>query len=330
MLIERPVLLGLAVLVVVAGASPASPQTSPLAQVGTIDLGDVTGRIDHLTVDVEDHLLFVAELGNNSVSVIDLDSSSVRSRLSDLPRAQGLAYVAGTHTLYVATGIDGMLRSYSVPDMSLLATVPIGVDADNVHADPSGRFIAVGFSNGLALLDTTTGDVNRVALSGHVEGFQFEPSGARVVANIPDTQEIVAIDVTAATLADVWSTGQAGANFPMAIDGDVLLAGFRAPGSLGIYALQDGHNLATLPLCGDSDDIVVDPARQQVHVICGSGEVITFVRSNGVNVYELVGQTPTAPNIRTGLFVPELGQLFVAARAQDGARASIWIYAPNE
>ena len=35
-------------------------------------LGKVAGRIDHLAVDLDRKRLFVAELGNNSVGVVDL------------------------------------------------------------------------------------------------------------------------------------------------------------------------------------------------------------------------------------------------------------------
>jgi hypothetical protein len=37
-----------------------------------IPLGDVRGRIDHFAVDLGRQRLFVAELGNNGVGVIDL------------------------------------------------------------------------------------------------------------------------------------------------------------------------------------------------------------------------------------------------------------------
>jgi hypothetical protein len=57
----------------------------------TIPLGDVKGRIDHLAVDLEHQRLFIAELGNDTVGVIDLRSHLVRQRLVDLDEPQGLA-----------------------------------------------------------------------------------------------------------------------------------------------------------------------------------------------------------------------------------------------
>src|ERR1700744_5497829 len=39
-----------------------------------IPLGKVSGRIDHLAIDAQRHRLFMAELGNNSVGIVDLDT----------------------------------------------------------------------------------------------------------------------------------------------------------------------------------------------------------------------------------------------------------------
>ena len=43
----------------------------------TIPLGKVSGRIDHLAIDLARKRLFVSELGANSVAVFDLQSGQV-------------------------------------------------------------------------------------------------------------------------------------------------------------------------------------------------------------------------------------------------------------
>ncbi len=44
--------------------------SSPLVLEAKIALGNVSGRIDHLAIDLGRQRLFVAELGNNSVGVV--------------------------------------------------------------------------------------------------------------------------------------------------------------------------------------------------------------------------------------------------------------------
>ena len=42
-----------------------------------VPLGDVSGRIDHMAIDPKRQRLFVAELGNNTVGVVDLKERKV-------------------------------------------------------------------------------------------------------------------------------------------------------------------------------------------------------------------------------------------------------------
>ena len=57
----------------------------PLALEATIPLHDVHGRIDHMAIDLPRKRLMVAELGNNTVDVIDLDKGTSVHRISGLP-----------------------------------------------------------------------------------------------------------------------------------------------------------------------------------------------------------------------------------------------------
>lgn len=60
----------LAQAVVACGSARAA---DPLHLDVKIPLGTVGGRIDHMAIDLKRHRLFVAELGNNTVGVVDLE-----------------------------------------------------------------------------------------------------------------------------------------------------------------------------------------------------------------------------------------------------------------
>src|SRR4029077_5380722 len=79
--IGRPILL-----VAVAWLACGLPAraAAPLTLEATIPLHDVSGRIDHMAIDLARKRLMVAELGNNTVDVIDLDKRSVAQRISGL------------------------------------------------------------------------------------------------------------------------------------------------------------------------------------------------------------------------------------------------------
>ena len=87
----------------------------PLMLEAKIPLGAVSGRIDHFAFDPDRQLLFVAELGNDSVGVVDLEERKVLHRIAGLSEPQGVAYHAATGTLYVANAGDGSLRLFQGP-----------------------------------------------------------------------------------------------------------------------------------------------------------------------------------------------------------------------
>src|SRR5436309_8519474 len=64
-----------------------------------VPLGDVSGRIDHMAIDPKRQRVFVAELGNNTVGVVDLKERKVVHVIAGLKEPQGVAYVPSSDTL---------------------------------------------------------------------------------------------------------------------------------------------------------------------------------------------------------------------------------------
>src|SRR5262249_18611220 len=75
-----------------------------LKQEKEIILPNVKGRIDHLDVDVQDQITFVAALGNNTVEVVDLKNGKVLHTITGLSEPQGVAYIPKHHELFIANG----------------------------------------------------------------------------------------------------------------------------------------------------------------------------------------------------------------------------------
>src|SRR5712691_9421867 len=84
----------------------------PLQLESKIPLGDVRGRIDHMAIDLPRQRLFVAELGNDSVGIVDLKNRKVVHTITGLKEPQGVGYVPSTDALYVANAGDGSVRLF--------------------------------------------------------------------------------------------------------------------------------------------------------------------------------------------------------------------------
>jgi DNA-binding beta-propeller fold protein YncE len=309
--------------------SPARTLPAPLVLEAKISLGAVRGRIDHLSIDEKRRRLFVAELGNNSLGVVDLRAGKILRTLTGFREPQGVAYATFADSVYVANGGDGSVRVLHGDDLTPIGRIELGDDADNVRVDAPRRRVLVGYGRGaLALIDPTSNSkVGEVRLRGHPESFQIDETGSRIFVNVPDAGAVEILDLTAGTSRTLPVSGVR-ANFPMAIDGDnqQVLVVFRSPPILMALSDHDGQVAAKVATCGDADDAFVDAKRRRVYVSCGEGVVDIFAA--GKSGYRPLARVPTGSGARTSLFVPELDQLFVAVPAKRERPAAIWVFRP--
>jgi len=303
--------------------------TEPLAPEAKIALGNVAGRIDHLAIDFPRQRLFVAELGNDSIGIVDLKDRKLIHTISGLKQPQGVGYHQPTDTLYVANAGDGSVRMFSGPDYSAAGRIDLGDDADNVRFDDTANRIIVGYGNGaLAVIDPNTrSKIADIPLKAHPEGFQLDAKSHQIFVNVPDARAIAVIDILKGQQKESWPTTDARANFPMTIDeaSSHVVTVFRSPTKLRAYSMQTGKVVNELQICGDSDDVFFDAKRKQLYVSCGAG-FIDVIDASGT--YKRVARISTVPGARTSLFVPELDRLFLAVRASSGEAAAIWVFRP--
>jgi DNA-binding beta-propeller fold protein YncE len=310
----------------------AASEGAPLALMTTIPLDSVFGRIDHMAIDLARQRLIVAELGNNTVDVVDVAAGKVLHRIIGLKEPQGVAYAAKADLIFVAGAADGTVRVFNGTDFSASGVIPLGDDADNIRVDPRSGFVFVGYgSGGLAMIDPRRRTVlAKMPLPAHPESFQLAPDGARIFVNLPDARQIAVIKRPGGEVAAGWKVPDLGGNFPLAIteDGTALAVVFRDPARLVLLGAATGAVIANVPTCGDADDVFFDNARQRLYVSCGAGAV-DVLRKDGTTVTELARIT-TSPGARTSLFVPQLDRLFVAERAGfRGSNAAIRVYRPT-
>jgi DNA-binding beta-propeller fold protein YncE len=295
-----------------------------------IPLDRVAGRIDHLAVDLERQRLAVAELGNDTVDLIDLNSGRAIHRISGLHEPQGIAFVPSADLLAVASAGDGSVRLFRASDFSPAGTIDLGDDADNVRVDRKTENLVVGYGEGgLAVIDSEThSKIGDVTLGAHPEGFQLAPDGGRAFVNVPDAQEIAAVDLAGGKQTASWRVPKLQSNFPMALDsaGRILGIAFRGPARLALLNAADGTVIASVETCGDADDVFFDERRGRVYVSCGAGAVDVF----GLHDLRHIAQVKTHRGARTALFVPALDRLFVASPSSGpGDVARILVFRPS-
>jgi DNA-binding beta-propeller fold protein YncE len=297
----------------------------------TIALPDVSGRIDHMAVDLHRNRLFVAELGNDSVDVIDLASGALLHRFDGLKAPQGVAYAPGPDAIIVANADDGSVHFYRGRDFADLGILNLGDDADNARLDRRNGNVVIGYGNGaLAVIDPgSRSKLQDIKLLGHPESFQIDPRANRAYVNVPDAGQIAVIDLAAGRQVAKWTVPGLAENFPMAIDdsGVTIATVFRSPARLVFLDSGTGAVTGSYSTCADADDMFFDARRYRVYVSCGAGTVDVFSR-NGTDTRH-VASVETSSGARTSLFVPELDELYVAQRAGLFAKAAILTFHPS-
>jgi hypothetical protein len=310
----------------------SATSSSLLTLSGKIPLAVTHGRIDHMAVDLQKGLLFVAALGNNTVGIVDFKAGRLLGSIQGLSSPQGVASVR-SEKLYVSNAGDGSVDMFDGTSFAPAGRIPLSGDADNLRYDSATNQLYVGYgSGGIAVVNTTTDAVTRqIPMPGHPESFQLETRGQQMYVNVPTAGEILVVDrQTGKSVSNVTMAGYSG-NFPMALDeaNGRLFVGTRSPPDLVVLDTSSWKVVASVPIPGDPDDIYYDGARGLIYVSSGQGslEVIQQVDANDYSVAQTI---PTGPGARTSLFIPELGSIYVAVPESGGQQAELLVFStPN-
>jgi len=324
---------------VLSGA--ALGQDSPaLAVKSPISLTKVEGRMDHLGVDVKGQRLFATAFDNHTLEVIDLKTGRQIHTISDLNEPQGAFYDAANNRLFEANGGDGTVKIFDGTTFQLLQSVTLDLDADNVRYDARTKHIVVGYGGekflagkvarpggggALAILDATGKKVGEIAMDAHPESFQLEKTGTRVFVNVPDKQEVEVADLAKGTVLTRWPV-TCTTNFPMALDEahQRLFVGCRMPARLAVFDTETGKVVASPAIVEHTDDLFFDASKGRIYIL-GEGFIEVW-QEKDPDHYERIGRYPTPADWRTGLFVPDLEELFetIPHHGQQGAEILVY------
>lgn len=320
--------LFLAFLFLTIGCSTLSQNKNILTRLNTIELPNVEGRIDHMSIDIKSGRLFIAALGNGSIEIIDLKTKKDIASLKGLEEPQGIIYYPPDNLLFVASGGDGTCKIYNASNFNLIKTINFGDDADNIRYDKKRDIVFVGYgSGGIAAIDPLKAKLlYKIDLPAHPESFQIDESNGLMFVNIPDARQLAVIKIEERKIVQKIKLDVRG-NFPMAIDSTnhIIFIGSRNPSRLVLYNTNSLKKISDKNISGDADDIFYDKSDSLIFVSCGSGDMDIFKQMNSKEIVQIVS-VKTSPGARTSLFVPELKKLFVAARKYDKNNAKVFEY----
>jgi DNA-binding beta-propeller fold protein YncE len=323
----RDILSLLAALAFAASASAAEPAALELIQ--TIPLKGAPGRLDHLALDARGNRLFVANLSNNSLDVIDLAGGKLVKLVPGQRKIQGVAYVPEGDRIFVGNGVDGVCRVFDGRDYKLVGSIKLD-DADNVRYDARHRQVYVCHAEkALTAIDAKTLKVKAtIKLPGRPEAFQIHPSRPRLYINTLDPAEVTVVDTAKNEVVGKFPLTLADRNYPMALDpkGGRIFVGCRKKPMVVALDMKTGKEVGSTAIPGDVDDLFFDAKHRRLYASCGEGLLAVVAVKDG-DRYEVVERIATGKLARTCLFDPDSGRLYVPvprAEGKDGPELRVY------
>jgi hypothetical protein len=325
---------------VILGGSVLGQEAPALSPKAPIPLTKVEGRMDHLGIDAKGQRLFATAFDNHTLEVIDLKTGRQVHTIPNLDEPQGSFYDAANNRLFEANGGDGTVKIFDGTTFHLLQTVTLDLDADNVRYDARSKHIIVGFGGekflagkvarpggggALAILDSNGKKVGEIAMDAHPESFQLEKTGTRAFVNVPDKQEVEVADLVKGKVLARWPV-TCTTNFPMALDETHhrLFVGCRIPARMAVLDTETGKIVTSPDIVEHTDDLFFDASKGRIYIL-GEGFIEAW-QEKDPDHYDRIGRYPTPADGRTGLFVPDLGELFetIPHHGQQGAEILVY------
>ena len=308
----------------------------PLLATRTIALPEVSGRIDHLAVDLKRKRLFLAALEQNSVVVVDLATGRVAETVGNLQKPQGLLYVPNLDRLYVASGKDGTLKTFDGASLMPSGSVTVSLGADAIGYDPRANEIYLGSGGSdagkergdLTIFDAKTLQ-QKAALStdSHAGGSIGDASGRRMFVLVPEKNEVLVMDRRTHRVKATWTVPGIQKDVAIALDekNRRLFLGVRTPPSIVVLDSDTGEKVADVPTAATLDGLSFDVATRRIYTTGGEG-FLDVTQQVDANHYRQIDRIKTGPIARTSLFVPEWKSLFVAVPREKNRSAELRVF----
>jgi DNA-binding beta-propeller fold protein YncE len=284
----------------------------------TIPLKGAAGRLDHLALDTKGNRLFIGNLSNNSLDVVDLRAGTLVTQIPGQHKIQGVAYVPAVNRIFVGNGKDGVCNVFDGNTYALVRSVKLD-DADNVRYDPRTKQIFVAHAeHGLSAIDPVTMEVKAtIKLPGAPEAFQLDPTQPRLYINIPAPCQVAVVDTEKNEVVGNFPLTLAHANYPLAFDASHgrIYVGCRKTPTVVVLDAKTGREITGIPIPGDIDDLFYDAKRERLYASCGEG-VLAVLQRNSADSFEVIERIPTGKLARTCLFDHERGRLYLPVPRQ--------------
>lgn len=324
----------------------AHAQQAPVTLVQNIDIPEIAGDFDFLTIDLKRGHLFAAAEENHTIEMFDAATGKPLKSIPGVKTPHALAYVADRDELFIADGGDSSCIILSGADFHQIERIPLIDGAvtgktdspDAGFYDAKRRIFFVG--NGGKSANLPYSEIAEISVDTHkivgrirveannVEAMMVDDAHDRLYANLRDQKKIAVIDLKTLQVVDTWTTPDLNLNTSLAVDPRshrLFIAG-RKPGLFYAFDTVTGKVVDEQPVANISDGMAWDPETRQIFIM--ASQALTILHQDSDDRYTKLAQIPTNGG-KTGLYVPQLKQLYVIHPKTTIDNAGLLIYRVN-
>ena len=298
-------------------------QNHALKQVGTIDLPGPEGkRFDYLTTDDEDHYLLSGHLGAGILYVIDMGTNKLVAAISDVPGVEGVEYVPELKKVYTSDWKENKIGVVDLRTMKVIKKLPTEEKPDgSTYAAPFHKlYVSDERGKAVAVVDVRSDTIVKTLRFDSETGMpQYDAVSKRVLVNLQDKDEIVAINPEDDSVAARYPVTGCKGNHGMALDGAHRRAFLVCEESnqLAVFDLEQHKTIASFAIPEGGDVVKFDAGLGRIYVACFSGAISIF-HEDDADHYRKLEDFKVQPRVHSLAVDPATHRVYAPEEQENG------------
>lgn len=274
-----------------AHAVSAATEAFRLRTAADIPLHGRATRFDYQGYDEAKRLLFIAHLGDSSITVVNTRTRKVVADISGVSKVHGVLVIPSLGRVYASATGRNDVAVIDETSFNVIAAIPGGDYPDGMAYVPSARKLYVSDeAGGTETVIDVQGNrrIATIPLSGEAGNTQYDPVSGHIFVNVQTRDDLVEIDPATDRIVTRHRLPGADHNHGLLIEPDGRLAFIACEGNarLLVFDMQSKRVVATKPVGNAPDVLAFDPGLSLLYVASESG-VVTVFRVTGNSIRKM-------------------------------------------
>jgi YVTN family beta-propeller protein len=303
---------------------PTDAAAPTLRTVRDIPLQGNTSRWDYQSFDPQANRLYIAHLGDGTVTVYDTRSGAVVGEIKEVPGVHGVLAVPELGKIYATATDKNQVAVIDPTSLAVLATTDGGDYPDGLaYASAVGKVYVSDERGGIDTVIDTRSDqkVATIRLGDDVGNTQYDPTSQRILVAIGSRNQLASIDPGKDEVVGVTDLPGCQGAHGLAIDADQRRAFVACEGNAKLLAvdLQSQQVVFSSDVGKDPDVLALDPAQHRLYVAAESGPLTVFATDEG-GIRQVV-QADAGPNAHSVAVDPDTHHIYLPLQNLNGRPA---------